>query len=154
MKLFKVLYICTHNRCRSQLYQAVTNELGQGNIVAESAGSSPEDHVNADAIKVLQRNHIATDSLMSKSWNDVADFSPDLIITVCDSAAGEACPVWFGGTPILHWPTPDPSKLEGTDEEIQRAFDHAMIFIKHKVQSSDFMALLANQSDNLGKEVN
>ena len=153
MKPFKVLYICTHNRCRSQLYQAVTNELGKGIVIAESAGSSPEDRVNADAIKLLERNHIATDSLTSKSWNDVADFTPDLIITVCDSAAGEVCPVWFGDTPKLHWPTPDPSKLTGTDEEIEQAFDEAMVFIKHKVQSSDFMALVANHAPDLGKEL-
>ena len=146
MKTFKVLYICTHNRCRSQLYQAVTNELGKGVVIAESAGSSPEDQVNADAIKLLQRNNIKTSSLTSKSWNDVADFAPDLIITVCDSAAGEVCPVWFGDTPKLHWPTPDPSKLEGTEQEIEQAFNETMIFIRQKIQSADFMALVANLS--------
>ena len=146
MKSFKVLYICTHNRCRSQLYQAVTNALGMGIVTAESAGSSPEDQVNADAVKLLQRNNIATKQLRSKSWNDVADFEPDLIITVCDSAAGEVCPVWFGDTPKLHWPTPDPSKLDDTDEAIKQAFDETMVFIRQKVQSSDFMALVANQA--------
>jgi len=146
MKTFKVLYICTHNRCRSQLYQAVTNELGKGVVIAESAGSSPEDQVNADAIKLLQRNNINTSTLTSKSWNDVADFAPDLIITVCDSAAGEVCPVWFGDTPKLHWPTPDPSKLEGSEQEIEQAFNETMIFIRQKIQSADFMALVANLS--------
>ena len=147
MKTFKVLYICTHNRCRSQLYQAVTNELGKGVVIAESAGSSPEDQVNADAIKLLQRNNINTSTLTSKSWNDVADFAPDLIITVCDSAAGEVCPVWFGDTPKLHWPTPDPSKLEGSEQEIEQAFNETMIFIRQKIQSADFMALVANLSN-------
>ena len=77
--------------------------------------------------------------MRSKSWNDVEEFTPDLIITVCDSAAGEVCPVWFGDTAKLHWPTPDPSKLSGTDQEIIAAFDETMIFIKEKLQSAEFM---------------
>ena len=144
MTAFKVLYICTHNRCRSQLYQAVTNQLGLGKVIAESAGSQPEDQVNADAIKALQRSQINTEGMSSKSWDDVEGFEPDLIITVCDSAAGEVCPVWFGDTPKLHWPTPDPSKLKGTEQEIIKAFDDTMLVIRQKIQSADFMAVAAN----------
>ena len=144
MTAFKVLYICTHNRCRSQLYQAITNELGEGKVIAQSAGSQPEDQVNADAIKALQRQQVNTAGMVSKSWDEVESFNPDLIITVCDSAAGEVCPVWFGDTPKLHWPTPDPSKLEGSEEEIIKAFDDTMLLIRQKVQSADFMAVVAN----------
>ena len=122
MKSFKVLYICTHNRCRSQLYQAVTNALGKGIVTAESAGSSPEDQVNADAVKLLQRNNIATEHLRSKSWNDVADFEPDLIITVCDSAAQEACPLYLGGAIKAHWGLADPSHLDVPKDEKLKAF--------------------------------
>ncbi len=144
MTPFKVLYICTHNRCRSQLYQALTNQIGMGRVVAESAGSQPEGQVNADAILALQRNHIDTSDMRSKSWDDVQDFKPDLIITVCDSAAGEVCPVWFGNTPKLHWPTPDPSKLSGRREEIIKAFDDTVVHIRQKIQSADFMSIVVN----------
>ena len=92
----KVLYICTHNRCRSILSEAITNHFSEGKIMAKSAGSQPVGEVHPLSIKYLQEAGIATDGLRSQSWDEFEAFAPDLVVTVCDSAAGEACPLWFG----------------------------------------------------------
>ncbi|MBY6189314.1 arsenate reductase ArsC [Microbulbifer agarilyticus] len=130
----KVLYICTHNRCRSILSEAVTNSLGQEQIEARSAGSQPSGVVHPLSIKYLKERGIETDSLRSQSWDDFEDWQPDLVVTVCDSAAGESCPVWFGNSAKVHWGLKDPSKLEGSEEEIERAFNHTIDIIQQRVE--------------------
>ncbi|MBY6212408.1 arsenate reductase ArsC [Microbulbifer agarilyticus] len=130
----KVLYICTHNRCRSILSEAVTNSLGQEQIAARSAGSQPSGVVHPLSIKYLKERGIETDSLRSQSWDDFEDWQPDLVVTVCDSAAGESCPVWFGNSAKVHWGLEDPSKLEGSEEEIERAFNHTIDIIQQRVE--------------------
>lgn len=118
----KVLYICTHNRCRSILCEAISNHLGQGKIVAKSAGSQPVGEVHPLSLQYLQEAGIAVDGLRSQSWDEFEDFAPDLVITVCDSAANESCPVWFGDSVKLHWGLQDPSKLEADSDMIADAF--------------------------------
>ena len=135
----KVLFICTHNRCRSQLFQALANHLGDGKVEAQSAGSQPQGIVHPGAIAALKRHGIATDDLSSKSWDDLADFEPDLIVTVCDSAAGEVCPVWFGDTEKQHWSTPDPSIVEGEAEQVI-AFDKTIEAIKQRLDESGLLS--------------
>lgn len=123
MKLpVKILYICTHNRCRSILSEAITNKVGAGILEARSAGSSPSGEVHPLSLKYLQEAGYPTDGLRSQSWDDFESWNPDIVITVCDQAAAESCPVWFGNNLKVHWGLADPSKVEGTDDEKAAAF--------------------------------
>lgn len=135
----KILYICTHNRCRSILSEAVTNHLSDGRIIAASAGSSPVDQVHPLSIKYLQARGMSVDGLTSQSWNDLESFEPDVVVTVCDRAASERCPVWFGKAIKLHWGLKDPSSMEGTDEEIEAAFYHTIDIIEGRVRRMQAM---------------
>ena len=109
--MFKVLYICTHNRCRSILAEALTTEYSSDFLLARSAGSQPAGVVYQGTIDYLSNRGIATGNLASQSWDVHESFAPDIVITVCDSAAGEACPLWMGNTLKVHWGLKDPSKL-------------------------------------------
>jgi arsenate reductase len=129
-----ILYICTHNRCRSILSEAITNHLSDGNLRAFSAGSQPVGEVHPLSIKYLTEKGISTEGLKSQSWNEFEAVKPDLVITVCDSAANETCPVWFGETIKLHWGLPDPSKLTGSEEMIRTAFFEVMDTIEQRIK--------------------
>ncbi|MBU2883575.1 arsenate reductase ArsC [Psychrosphaera sp. B3R10] len=139
-----ILYICTHNRCRSILSEAITNQLAQGKYRAFSAGSQPVGEVHPLSIKYLAEKGIATDKLKSQSWDDFEDIKPDIVVTVCDSAAAEVCPHWFDDTLKVHWGLTDPSKLDGTESEFKHAFYQVMESIErrvHKLMSLDFSTL-------------
>ena len=129
-----VLYICTHNRCRSILSEAITNHFADGKIIAKSAGSQPVGEVHPLSIKYLQEAGIATEGLRSQSWDDFEQFSPDLVVTVCDSAADETCPLWFGKSLKVHWGLADPSKLQGSQAHIAEAFRATIEQIKQRVE--------------------
>jgi arsenate reductase len=129
-----ILYICTHNRCRSILSEAITNHLSDGSIRAFSAGSQPVGEVHPLSIKYLTEKGISTDGLKSQSWDEFEALQPDLVITVCDSAANETCPVWFGKTVKLHWGLPDPSKLIDSEDAIRAAFLDVMETIEQRVK--------------------
>jgi arsenate reductase len=134
----KILYICTHNRCRSILSEAITNQFSDGKaahkIIAKSAGSQPVGEVHPLSIKYLREVGISTDGLCSQSWDEFEDFAPDLVVTVCDSAAAETCPVWFGKSLKVHWGLADPSKLQGTEAQVAEAFIDTIEQIKQRVQ--------------------
>lgn len=132
--MMKVLYICTHNRCRSILSEAVTNHFASPWITARSAGSSPVGEVHPLSLRYLSEAGIATENLQSQSWHEFESFAPDVVITVCDSAASEACPLWFGDSLVIHWGLSDPSKLDGTDEELAAAFNQTIDIIKARVE--------------------
>ena len=129
----KVLYICTHNRCRSILSEAITNHVAGDVITAKSAGSQPAGEVHPLSLKYLNEAGIPTEGLQSQSWDEFEAFAPDLVITVCDSAAGESCPVWFGKSVKVHWGLSDPSKLTGSEEDIARAFNDTITQISARV---------------------
>jgi arsenate reductase len=129
----KILYICTHNRCRSILSEAITNHKSNGAIDAKSAGSQPVGEVHPLSVKYLQEAGITTEGLISQSWDEFEAFAPDVVVTVCDSAAGESCPVWFGNTLKVHWGLEDPSKLQGTEEELAQAFRKTIALIGERV---------------------
>ena len=131
----KILYICTHNRCRSILSEAVTNHLSNGTIIAKSAGSQPVGEVHPLSLKYLAEARISTAGLVSESWDSCADFAPDLVVTVCDSAAGETCPLWMGQTLKVHWSLADPSKLSGSDDYIAAAFRATINEIRQRVNA-------------------
>lgn len=129
----KILYICTHNRCRSILSEAITNHLAQGILEAQSAGSQPVGEVHPLTLKYLNEAGISTENLTSQSWHDFENFHPHVVITVCDSAAGESCPVWFGNSIKVHWGLADPSKVQGSGSEIAEAFQQCMKQITQRV---------------------
>jgi arsenate reductase len=118
----KILYICTHNRCRSILSEAITTSIAGDVIEAKSAGSQPAGLVHPLSLKYLAQTGYAIEGLQSQSWHDFADFQPDVVVTVCDSAAGETCPLYFDDSLKVHWGLSDPSKVAGDDGAIEQAF--------------------------------
>lgn len=129
----KILYICTHNRCRSILSEAITNHIARDVITARSAGSQPSGVVHPLSLQHLQEAGIATDGLTSQSWDEYEAFAPDVVVTVCDSAAGETCPVWFGQAVKVHWGLADPSKIDGSEEEKAAGFRACIAEITDRV---------------------
>jgi len=131
----RVLVLCTGNSCRSVMAEALINDLGHGLYQAWSAGSSPVGYVHPKSIETLKRHGVDPGQPRSKSWNEFADHPFDLVITVCDQAAGESCPLFPGKPKKLHWSTPDPAKATGSGAEIQAAFDNAFFMLKQRVEA-------------------
>ncbi len=134
-----VLFLCTHNSARSILAEAMLNHIGRGRFKAYSAGSSPRDNQkpNPMALTVLQAAGIATDALTSKSWDEFAKPDAphmDLVITVCDNAAGEVCPYWPGQPATAHWGYADPSEVQGTDALRLEAFRQTLHAIRRRLE--------------------
>lgn len=131
----KVLVLCTGNSCRSVMAEALINQLGEGRLEAVSAGSHPAGHIHPKAIETLQRHGIDIGAPRSKSWDEFAGESFDLVITVCDEAASETCPVFRGRNERRHWSTPDPAKADGSEEKVNRAFDGAFQMLKTRIET-------------------
>lgn len=134
-----VLFLCTHNSARSILAEAMLNHLGEGRFRAYSAGSSPRPNQqpNPLALRALEAEGISPAGLHSKSWDVfAAPDAPrmDLIITVCDNAAGEVCPVWPGHPASAHWGYPDPSNVEGSEDERLQAFRATLAAIGRRLE--------------------
>ena len=131
----KVLVLCTGNSCRSVMAEALINDLGRGRYQAWSAGSVPAGAVHPKSIATLHRHGIDPGQPRSKSWDECAEQSFDLVITVCDQVAGERCPVFPGNPKKLHWSTPDPAKVLGSETERDAAFDQAFSLLKNRVEA-------------------
>ena len=134
-----VLFLCTHNSARSILAEALLNHIGKGRFKAYSAGSSPRENQqpNPLGLKVLEAAGISTTGLRSKSWDDFGKPDAphmDLVITVCDNAAGEVCPYWPGQPATAHWGYADPSAVEGTDEQRLEAFRQTLHAIRRRLE--------------------
>lgn len=134
-----VLFLCTHNSARSILAEAMLNHMGRGRFKAYSAGSSPRENQSPNplALATLQKAGVSIDGLSSKSWDHFAlPDAPqmDLIITVCDNAAGEACPVWPGHPATAHWSYADPSAGDASDEHKREAFRQTLLAIKRRLE--------------------
>lgn len=134
-----VLFLCTHNSARSILAEALLNDMGQGRFKAYSAGSSPRanQQPNPLGLQVLQRAGVSVEGLRSKSWDEFAATSApqmDLIITVCDNAAGEVCPIWPGHPATAHWSYPDPSEGDASEETKLEAFRKTMHMIRRRLE--------------------
>ena len=134
-----VLFLCTHNSARSILAEAILNHIGQGRFKAWSAGSSPRDNQQPHplGLQVLQAAGIATDGLRSKSWDEFAQPDAphmDLVITVCDNAAGEVCPYWPGQPATAHWGYPDPSAGDGTEAQKHEAFRQTLHALRRRLE--------------------
>ena len=137
-KPLNVLFLCTHNSARSILAEALLNHMGRGKFKAFSAGSSPADNQtpNPLALATLQKAGIPIEGLRSKSWDVfAAPDAPhmDLVITVCDNAAGEVCPYWPGQPATAHWGYADPSAIKGTDAQKSEAFTQTLHQIKRRL---------------------
>jgi arsenate reductase (thioredoxin) len=134
-----ILYLCTHNSARSILAEALTNHLGSDRFRGYSAGSSPRENGGPHplGLQVLREHGISTDGLKSKSWDDFATPNTpkmDLIITVCDNAAGETCPYWPGNPASAHWGYPDPSAGDGTEDEKREAFRQTLHAMRRRIE--------------------
>ncbi|WP_313473848.1 arsenate reductase ArsC [Stutzerimonas kunmingensis] len=135
----KILFLCTANSCRSILAEALFNHLAPAGMRAFSAGSEPRGEINPLTLEALARAGIAADGLYSKSSDAHQALNPDFVITVCDKAAGEACPVYFGPATKAHWGLVDPSESVGSPEEIKAAFDATLVRLK--LRFTAFLAL-------------
>ncbi|MDI1332404.1 arsenate reductase ArsC [Pseudomonas sp.] len=135
----KILFLCTANSCRSILCEAVFNHLAPQGMKAYSAGSQPKGDVHPLSLKTLENAGMSTLGLFSKSSDVHVNLAPDFVITVCDKAAGEACPVFFGPATKAHWGLTDPSEYYGTQEEIDAAFEATLEQIKTRIEA--FLAL-------------
>ncbi len=138
-KPINILFLCTHNSARSILAEALLNHMGKGRFRAYSAGSSPRENQrpNPLGLEVLKAAGIATEGLRSKSWDEFAlPDTPvmDLVVTVCDNAAGEACPFWPGHPATAHWGYADPSETEGSEAQKREAFRQTMLAIHHRLE--------------------
>ncbi|AAQ60111.1 arsenate reductase ArsC [Chromobacterium violaceum] len=133
-----VLFLCTGNSCRSILAEAVFNHLAPAGWHAMSAGSQPTGQVHPRSLALLTREGIATDGYRSKSWDDLP-VTPDIVITVCASAAGETCPVFLGPALRSHWGVDDPAHAKGSNEEIDAAFLAAYRILRARIEA--FLAL-------------
>lgn len=133
-----VLFLCTGNSCRSILAEATFNHLAPAGWRALSAGSKPAGYVHPRSLALLAREGIATDGYHSKSW-DALPVTPDVVVTVCASAAGETCPVYLGPVLRTHWGVEDPAHATGTDAEIDAAFDTAYRILRARIEA--FLAL-------------
>lgn len=150
-KVRNVLFLCTGNSARSILAECVLNRLGGGRFAAYSAGSFPRGTVHPFALDLLRRQNYPVDELRSKSWEEFATpDSPklDFVITVCDNAAGEVCPIWPGQPTTAHWGLPDPAAVEGSEVERRVAFSDTLRMLNNRIGL--FVNLPLDKLDQVG----
>lgn len=150
----KVLFMCTHNSCRSILSEALFNHLAPEGVEAVSSGSFPSGRVNQRALQTLEAAGISTAGLSSKASEAFEDSPPDIVITVCDRAAGEACPIFLGPALKAHWGLADPSEANGSEAEITGAFESTLAKIRERVSAFLALPLKTMSTDQLKAELN
>jgi arsenate reductase (thioredoxin) len=136
-RIYNVLFLCTGNSARSILAESLLNHCGRGRFRGFSAGSFPKEQVHPYAVELLKRMNLPAENLRSKSWGEfAAPGAPpiDFIFTVCDNAAGEACPVWPGKPMTAHWGIADPAAVDGTDAEKALAFRKALKELESRIK--------------------
>ncbi|MGB8581510.1 MAG: arsenate reductase ArsC [Candidatus Sulfotelmatobacter sp.] len=158
---YNALFLCTGNSARSIMAEAILNSKGRPNFTAYSAGSHPSGKVRPEALRQLERAHLATAGLRSKGWEEFSlPGSPklDFVFTVCDNAAKEVCPIWPGQPMTAHWGVPDPAAVHGSEVEIERAFREAFFILERRIslllclplKTLDGLAL-KRELDNIGQ---
>jgi arsenate reductase (thioredoxin) len=160
---YNVLFLCTGNSARSVMAEALLNFWGQDRFRGYSAGSRPKGEIHPLSLETLERSHLPTEGLRSKSWNEF--FGPDappmdFVFTVCGNAASEQCPVWPGQPMTAHWGVDDPAAVEGSKEEQARAFQRTLreldarikLFVSLPIEGLDRMALQEKLRDIGGRE--
>ena len=156
MKQYNILFLCTHNSARSVLGEALASMHKSGRFVGYSAGSSPRSDVNPIAREIAVTLGYPQEKLRSKTWDEFAETGApqmDFIITVCDNAAGEVCPMWPGKPVTAHWGFPDPSEVRGTDEEKRRAFREVMQGLSRRIDALAALPLDRLDALSLATEV-
>ena len=159
---YNVLFLCTGNSARSIMAEAILNFKGKPRFSAYSAGSHPSGNVRPEALQRLEAAHIPTDGLRSKTWDEFASGKGpkmDFVFTVCDSAAKEVCPIWPGQPVTAHWGVPDPAAVQGSAQQIARAFREAFtilerriaLFVSLPIASLDRVAI-KKEVDRIGKD--
>jgi arsenate reductase len=158
---YNILFLCTGNSARSIIAEAIMNRLGAGRFQAYSAGSHPNGAVNPHALNLLKRLDYQTGEFRSKPWDEFSGPDApklDFVITVCDNAAGEVCPIWPGQPMSAHWGLPDPAAVEGTDVEVALAFAETFRMLNNRIGAFANLKLsgldrlsLQKQMDNIGK---
>ncbi len=134
---YNILFLCTANSARSILAEALANAMSGGRLRAYSAGSTPGGRVQPMALSVLEEANLGTEGLRSKGWDEFATPDAphmDIVITVCDKAAGEACPVWPGAPVVAHWGVDDPARAEGDEAQVRRAYQDALHRLRQRIQ--------------------
>lgn len=161
MKTVNVLFLCTGNSARSILAEAYLNAMGRGRFIAYSAGSYPTGTINPLALELLRKSRIDTAGLRSKSWDEFAHPGAprmDVVLTVCDRAAGEVCPVWPGQPMTAHWGVNDPAAVHGSQDEKREAFARAFAELSTRIDRMLALPIekldqptLKNRLDGIGK---
>ncbi|WP_138378816.1 arsenate reductase ArsC [Luteithermobacter gelatinilyticus] len=156
----KLLFLCTHNACRSILAEAITRQLARKlraeKVQVTSAGSHPAGFVNPLTLHYLHQKGYSTDDLTSKSWNDISEYAPDIVITVCDQAAGESCPIWLGNAVKGHWGLPDPGRNAQIGPTTDAAFTEIIELLENSISSlltEDINSLTAEELSDLLKKL-
>src|SRR5579862_1982296 len=153
---YNVLFLCTGNSARSIMAEAILNQKGTPNFRAYSAGSLPAGFVRPEALELIEQARLPVNGLRSKDWDEFAKLGApklDFVFTVCDKAAKEACPVWPGQPMTAHWGVPDPAAVNGTEEQVEKAFRDAYFLLERRI--SLFLNLPLSTLDGLSlkKEV-
>jgi arsenate reductase len=159
---YNVLFLCTGNSARSIMAEAILNYRGRPDFTAYSAGSHPSGRVRPEALREIERAHLPVCGLRSKSWEEFAQSgAPQMsfVFAVCDSAAKEVCPVWPGQPMTAHWGIPDPAAVQGTSDEIERAYREAFmaldrrigLFLSLPIASLDKLAI-KREIDKIGQQ--
>lgn len=153
---YNVLFLCTGNSARSIMAEAIMNQKGRLNFTAYSAGSHPSSTVRPEALRQLEAAHLPKSGLRSKSWDEFANPDGpqlDFVFTVCDNAANELCPIWPGQPMTAHWGIPDPAAVQGTKEQVEKAFREAFFLLDRRI--SLFLSLPLSTLDrfSLKKEI-
>lgn len=149
-KIYSVLFLCTGNSARSIMAEALLNAMGRGRFKAYSAGSHPKGEVHPLARELIEKNRLPVTDLRSKSWDEFVKPGaphPDFVITVCDNAAGEVCPVWPGRPMMAHWGIPDPAAVSGTEQDRRKAFFTVYAQLSNRI--SKLVDLPLNNLDRL-----
>jgi arsenate reductase len=159
---YNVMFLCTGNSARSIMAEAIMNRKGAPTFTAYSAGSRPTGTVRPEALRQIEEAGFDTGQLRSKSWDEFSQASSprlDFVFTVCDNAANETCPLWPGQPMTAHWGVPDPAAVEGTQEDVERAFHHAFVMLDRRI--SLFLSLplatldsfaIQREIDNIGEK--
>lgn len=153
---YNVLFLCTGNSARSIMAEAIMNQKGKPTFTAYSAGSQATGRIRPEAIKQLQLARLPTENLRSKNWDEFAKPGApqfDFVFTVCDNAAKEVCPIWPGQPMTAHWGVPDPAAVEGTPEQIERAFRDAFMMLERRISLFLCLPLVSLDKLAIQKEI-